>query len=193
MRHLAGVLCGRHQKENGIKVTLFRNHAVVAQIVRQNRGRHAKVFIGIRFGVNSWRREQEFARVDKVLRLPIALKVVPFRARFKSKEAQIVRNFVCCVVLPSLPFNLSGNKGSDVFGRSEERFTRFNRHLDAVIPKASPSFAFMHFCVHIERGEKWIEGRGGSVHHKSIIHALVRAVALLSFDVRVLLMNLRSL
>ncbi|MNC74009.1 hypothetical protein D3C81_913640 [compost metagenome] len=51
----------------------------------------------------------------------------------------------------------------------------------------------MHFGVNVQCGEQRVKRAGGSVQHKGIVKAFVVAIAILSLDVLVFLVDLRGL
>ena len=57
-------------------------------------------------------------------------------------------------------------------------------------PQAAAALTFMNFGVDVQRGKQRIERAGGGVHHKGVVHAFVRYITLLPFDVAVFFMNL---
>lgn len=52
------------------------------------------------------------------------------------------------------------------------------------------TLALMHAGVDIQGSKQWIERAGGGVHHKGVVKALMRYIALLAFDVAVFLVDL---
>ena len=191
--HLGRILCRRHQEEDRIQVALFRNDGVFAQEVGENRGGYAEVGIVPRFGINTRRREKELAGIHEILMFPVAFEVVPFRGRFEFEEAQVLCNFIGGIITPRLAVNLSRHERFDVLAGFHQQLAGFNAHTDAVCPKTLTALAFVHLRVDVKRRKERVEGRGGCMHHESVVEALMRAVAALSLDVAVLLMDLRGL
>ena len=190
MVHLFFVLCGRHKEKNGVKVIFLGNDAVFSQVIRKNGGRHTEVFVLTGFDIDTRCRQHKFARIDKILALPIAFKRVPFFTGHKFKELQILRNKIRRIRLPVGASYLVRNKRLDVVAGIQQQLACIDSGLDAVGPKSAAGFTFLHFGVDIQRGKQRIEGTRGSVHHKGIVQHLVRNEAVLTSDVGVFLMNL---
>ncbi len=75
----------------------------------------------------------------------------------------------------------------------EDQFTGIDAVNHAIHPHIATADAFVHFGVNVQRGEQRIERAGGGVHHKGVVHALMRNVARLPFDMAIFFMDLRGL
>ena len=86
MLHLGDVFRRRQQEQDRVEIAFFRHDAVFTQVVGQNGRRDAEFAVAAGGGIDARRGEQQFARIDEVLRFCIALKGVPFSPGTKLKK-----------------------------------------------------------------------------------------------------------
>lgn len=187
------ILGGRHQEEDRVEVALFGDDAVFAQEARENGGGDAEVGVLARRGVDARRGEQEFARVDEVLLRRIAFEMMPLVLRVEGEEPEVGRDLLGRIAVPGLAVDRGRDERLDVVAAGEHFLARVDGDAHAVGPEAAAGFALVHLRIDVERGKERIKGRRGRMHHEGVVEALVGAVALLALDVKVLLVNLRSL
>ncbi|MNE29944.1 hypothetical protein D3C80_1234410 [compost metagenome] len=113
MLHLGDVFGRSQQEQDRIKVAFLRYYAVFAQIVGQNGRRNTEIAVVTACRINARRGEQQFARVDKILRLGIAFKGMPFFTGNEVEEAQIVGHRLGIIRLPGFTVDLVRHKGLD--------------------------------------------------------------------------------
>ena len=118
---------------------------------------------------------------------------MPFSARFKFEEAQVVGNLLGRVRFPRFAVDGFRNKRFDQLAACTQHLTSFNTYGYAVAPQVAAYLAIQNSSVHIQRSEHRVERAGRSMNHERIVEAFVAAIAFLAFNVAVFFVNLRSL
>ncbi|GDX03235.1 hypothetical protein ExPUPEC61_00818 [Escherichia coli] len=190
MLQFGHIFCRSQQEEDGVKIAFFRHYAIFAQEVSKNRCGYTERFIFAVTCINTWSCQQQFARIDKVLVLCVAFKRMPVLTGYKFKEAQINRNLRCFIRLPGFTIHQFRNERANVLAVIEDQFAGINTVNHTIHPHITTADTFMHFGVDIQCGKQRIERAGGGVHHKCVVHAFVRYITLLPFDMAVFFMNL---
>lgn len=104
---------------------------------------------------------------------------------YKLEEAQINRNLRCFIRLPGFTIHQFRYERTNMLTVIEDQFAGINAIYHTIHPHITTADTFMHFGVDIQCGKQRIERAGGGVHHKGVVHAFVRYITLLPFDVAV--------
>ncbi len=193
VRHLLRALGGGEQKQDRVKIRLFRHDAVFTQIIGEDRRRDAEIAVLAGFGIDTRRGQQQLARIDKILLVRVSRKTVPRRARLKAEKTPLTRNRVRRVILPGPPRHRIRDKRLDHVAVGDDRLAGLDSKRHALGPQPLAALAFVDFGVHIQRGEQRVKRAGRSMQHKGVIEPLVRAKTRLSADMVIFLVDLRGL
>ena len=152
--------CRRHEEENIVEVALFGYNLAVPEVIGQNDGRNAEVFVFPGFHMNTRCHELQFHGVNEILALGVSLEGVPFAARFEGEVGNVFRHLFRIPFFPFLPMNHRRHNGTEVAAVAEHFFSGFNGIDNAFVPQHFPCIAFLHFSIHVQ-GSKNLVVRGG--------------------------------
>lgn len=110
---------------------------------------------------------------------------MPVLTWYKLEEAQINRNLRCFIRLPGFTIHQFRYERTNMLTVIEDQFAGINAIYHTIHPHITTADTFMHFGVDIQCGKQRIERAGGGMHHKGVVHAFVRYITLLPFDVAV--------
>ncbi|MNC64691.1 hypothetical protein D3C75_1149160 [compost metagenome] len=100
--------------------------------------------------INTRRRQQQFARIDKILILRIPFKTMPFFARFKAEETTLLRDGCSQMFLPRLARHHGWNKRFDHLAAGDNGFACFDALHHTFRPQAAATLPFMDLRIHIK-------------------------------------------
>ena len=137
----------------------------------------AKVFILPRFGIDTRRRQQKLARVDKILPRPVAFEGMPFGVRFKSEISQVIGHVIGMAILPGFAVDRRRYERPDIMAAAQDILAGFDAHLHTVHPHLAASRTGMDFSIDGNRGEHGIKRTSRRIRHEGVVESLVVAVA----------------
>ena len=206
---------GREQEQQRVEVVLLRHHAVLAQILRDHRGRNAEIRIVAGVAVESRRQQSELVGVGDGVAGRHMGEAVPARAGREFPVAGIGGEVVGRHALPGGLARAAvavrhgdpiGHEGLEepaprrvlllVLELAPDRahlLAQLDAEPDGIVPQHLAGAPFHHLRADIERGEQRIERRRRGVQHEELVEAAVLDTPALPLDVTVFDVDLRGL
>ena len=137
----------------------------------------AEILVLSRFGIDTRRRQQKLARVDKILPRPVAFEGMPFGVRFKSEISQVIGHVIGMAILPGFAVDRRRYERPDIMAAAQDILAGFDTHFHTVHPHLAASRTGMDFSIDGNRGEHGIKRTSRRIRHEGVVESLVVAVA----------------
>lgn len=183
---LGHIFCRSQQEEDGVKIAFFRHYAIFAQEVSKNRRGYTERFIFAVTCINTGLSAtvcKDRQSIDSLHSLQKNASVPRVQTGRSADQPQ----FALFHTTAGLTIHQFRYERTNMLTVIEDQFAGINAIYHTIHPHITTADTFMHFGVDIQCGKQRIERAGGGVHHKGVVHAFVRYITLLPFDVAVFL------